>query len=112
MKTALWVLVLILFFFALQAVAKSDVKMVARSGDDVITLTTKPCTDSKVMSSMLAAMQVSPEVSKAARHGTYLFQGKVLEICWLASNGRVSIVDEDGDTGTVPMGAFREETSM
>ena len=47
------------------------------------------------------------------RQGELIYQGRRLQMCWTVSQpGQVVILDEDGDAAEVPMGVFKEVTTI
>ncbi len=97
MKRSLF-LVLALF----SAVAWAGPAMVFKDENVTVRITQDPC---------------KPPVSKMvtapnAKAGTALWNGRTLRLCWwMAGQGMVGIVDEDGDGGALPIDQFKPAPS-
>ncbi len=54
------------------------------------------------------AALVRDEILPKSKAGTAQFEGRTIRLCWaVLTPGVVTIVDEDGDTGPLPMDAFK-----
>jgi hypothetical protein len=72
------------------------------NGTVAIRLLTSPC-GHPVLAQMLADAVPGPSFD-----ATVTFQGRKVAACWVALPGdQVGILDEDGDSGAVPLGAFK-----
>lgn len=80
--------------------------LVARSGGDSVRLLTEPCKNAAVLD------QLKPEYHERFRAGEGNIGGKKYALCWIANNGNVFLIYEDGDKGQAPMSVFERESGV
>lgn len=80
------------------------------NGNSVVA-TDGPCTSTKVLEVVRAA-RVEESVISQLHAAEARIDGKALEACYLSSPPMVQIVDETGDSGVIPMSAFRPLTNI
>ena len=101
--------VLLMLVLAGNVLAAGPTAFIARlNGTDTVVLTQAPCTSVKVMA-VLQKAGVSPAVIHQLRAAEATINGRVLEACYLA-NQNVQIVDELGDSGSLPFAMFAPVT--
>lgn len=80
----------------------APIAMVLETPDLTLRLFSTPCVAPAVLK------QIKPELRERFRAGNETDHGRDLELCWvIADPETVFIVDEDGDSGAVPMAAFK-----
>lgn len=68
-----------------------------------VRLTDQPCTDKEVLS------LIRPEHQSKFRAGEVKTNRKTLALCWIVSGpGEVTVIDSEGDGGTLPMASFKK----
>ena len=91
-------LAFIALFFPL---AVSAQEMVYSDENVTVTLTQSPCV------APVAAL-IRDDLVAIAKAGTALHEGRTIRLCWaVLQPGAVTIVDEDGSSGPMPLSAFR-----
>ena len=71
----------------------------------VVRLSDKACSSAKV------APKIKPEYIGQFRAGVIVWEGVALELCWTVDptdQTKVFVIDETGDRGSLPMGAFKK----
>ena len=80
----------------------APIAMVLETPDLKLRLFATPCVAPAILK------QIKPELREKFRAGNETDHGRDLELCWvIADEANVFIVDEDGDSGSVPMSAFK-----
>jgi hypothetical protein len=52
--------------------------------------------------------KIKPEHHGAFRHGYVIVRGKTLNLCWtVAQPGEITVIDQDGDVGGLPISGFK-----
>lgn len=77
--------------------------LVTKQGEDFVRLFNKPCKSAAILE------QIRPEYQSRFQSGEASVSGKTYPMCWIASNGDVFMLYEDGDKGRVPMSIFERE---
>jgi hypothetical protein len=81
--------------------------LILRDGQNTIRLSTAPCHHSKVIDLL------RPEFREQFRHGFGVFNGRQVGLCWILSDPlTVTVVDDEGDSGAIPLAAFRVEKGI
>ena len=89
-------LILALFPFAVHAQ-----EMVYSDENVTVTLTQAPCVKP-------VADLIRDDLVAIAKAGTVLHEGRTIKLCWaVLQPGAVTIVDEDGSSGPMPLAALR-----
>lgn len=77
-------------------------EMVAKNGEDSITLQDRPCVHAGTLA------QLKPEYRERFRMGRAKLQGQDWFLCWIVTpQSSIAIVFEDGDTLDLPMAVFK-----
>jgi hypothetical protein len=87
---------------ALLAAGPAMADYVLKTESGYIRLQDAPCTHAKVLDLL------RPQFHSEFRHGYLVFKGKQLAACWIFKDGEVTIIDEEGDGGSVPVDAFKK----
>ena len=83
----------------------ADNVMVARDGENSVTLHAEACTDAKVLP------QIRPQHRARFQRGEAAIDGQKFGLCWIAlPDGNVLLIYSDGDTGQLPLSYFKRET--
>lgn len=114
----IWLYALLAASLVTPVLAHADV--VAKDGTGgSITLHDAPCTSSKTLEAVANVMKANgaePAVvatyQGSMRAATTVFQGRVIEACWLPHGDHVDVVDAEGDGGAIPNGAFEPALSV
>lgn len=90
---------LILAAFPVQA---KPPRMVYQDSRMTVTLIHDACLNQKALS------QIAPKHHGFFRAGIVIWEGKTIGMCWaFTQDGYVQIVDETGDSGVLPLSAFK-----
>lgn len=87
--------VLLLFVAACAAAPRAERAMVARGGENSVTLHGAPCEGNALL--------------QTYRRGSMIYKGQRFEVCWRARGESVTVIDAAGDVTRVPVEAFSIE---
>lgn len=107
MKKYLAGLAIIGLLFGVSVSAKIE-SFSARSEDGtvVVTITKNPCPES-------IQAKVNPDYRKYLKEAMVSFKGTKLAACWLQlPDNTVGIIDEQGDTGNIPISEFKPDIDV
>lgn len=100
MRKALFCFFLSLSFLYVGSVASATAEY--KDENVTIQIYDTPCTSEAVKK-----LGYDKKLIDLARAGKVSYKGKILEMCWIYNDGEIDIVDETGDTGSIPAIAFK-----
>ena len=76
-------------------------QMVHQDKNVTVRLFSEPCANDKVLE------HIEPEYQPRFHAGVSTWQGADFQLCWTVVDDQVFVVDETGDSGTVPVVGFK-----